>query len=109
MVLLPVASVEVLKEATPLLLTGTWARMLLPFWNVTMPVGVPVPGGTAATVAVKVTDCPMFEGLGVEASVVDEALACMYCTSDELPAPKLESPLYWTVMKCLSAASAELE
>src|SRR5215813_482840 len=107
MVLLPAASVEVLKEATPLLLRGTWAKTLLPCWKVTWPVGVPVPGGTAATVAVKVTDCPRADGLGVEASVVDEALAWIYWTNDELPALKLESPLYCTVMKCLSAVSVE--
>lgn len=74
-VLLPCARVDVLKEATPLLLRGTWAKTLLPCWKVTCPVGVPVPGGTAATVAVNVTDCPLFDGLGVDASAVDEALA----------------------------------
>ena len=104
----PVASVDVLKEATPLLLRGTWAKTLLPCWKVTCPVGVPVPGGTAATVAVKVTDCPMFDGLGVAASEVDDALAWTYWTNDELPALKLESPLYCTVMKCLSAVSVEV-
>src|SRR5215510_4574818 len=108
MVLLPSPNVEVLKEATPLLLRETWARMLLPCWKVTCPVGVPVPGGTAATVAVKVTDCPTLDGLGVELSVVDDALAWIYWTNDELPALKLESPLYCTVMKCLSAVSVEL-
>ena len=108
MVLLPVASVEVLKEAMPLLLRGTWAKMLLPCEKVTCPVGVPVPGATAATVAVTVTDCPTFDGLGVAATAVDEALAWIYWTNDELPALKLESPLYCTVMKCLSAVSAEL-
>lgn len=32
----------------------------------------------------------------------------MSCTSDELPALKLESPLYCAVMKCWSAVSDEL-
>ena len=108
MVLFPIANVDVLKEATPLLLRGTWARTLLPFWKVTCPLGVPVPGGTAATVAVKVTDCPRFDGLGVPVSDVDDALAWIYWTNDELPALKLESPLYCTVMKCLSAVKVEL-
>src|SRR5690242_19322629 len=98
MVLLPAVSVEVPKEAAPLPLRGTWASTLVPCAKVTMPVGVPVPGGTAATVAVNVTDCPLVEGLGVDASVVDEALAWMNCTSDELPGLKWESPLYWAVM-----------
>src|SRR5579872_153561 len=99
MVSLPVASADVLKAAAPLEFKGTWASTVLPCWNVTWPVGVPVPGGTAVSVAVKVTDCPPFEGLGVEASAVDDPLAWTVCTSDALPALKLESPLYCTVMK----------
>ena len=71
----PTGSAEVLKETTPLELTGACARMVLPCAKVTWPVGVPVAGGTAATVAVKVTDCPLLEGLGVEANVVDDAPA----------------------------------
>src|SRR5438034_1179095 len=55
MVLLPAGSADVVKEATPLPLSGTWASTLLPRWKVNMPVGTPVPGGTAATPAVKVT------------------------------------------------------
>src|SRR5207248_8833652 len=35
----------------------------LPSWNVTVPVGVPAPGATAATVAVKVTAWPVTAGL----------------------------------------------
>src|SRR5436309_10365752 len=108
MVLLPVGSADVLKEAAPLPLSGTWASTLLHRWKVTMPVGTPVPGGTDETVAVKVTGCPTFEGLGVEATIVDESLAWMNCTSDELPALKLTLPLYWAVMKCLSAVSPEV-
>ena len=108
MVSLPAASAEVLKAAAPLEFKGTWASTVLPCWKVTWPVGVPVPGGTAVSVAVKVTDCPIFDGLGVEASAVDDALVWMVCTNDELPALKLESPLYCTVMKCESAVSAEL-
>ena len=41
-----------------------------PSLKVTVPVAVPLPGGAAATVAVKVTDWPNFEGLTEEASVV---------------------------------------
>ena len=99
MVSLPAASAVVLKAAAPLEFKGTWASTVLPCWKVTWPVGVPVPGATAVSVAVKVTDCPIFEGFGVEASAVDDALVWMACTSDELPALKLESPLYFTVMK----------
>jgi hypothetical protein len=42
-------------------------------WNSTLPVGVPVPGATGATVAVKVTAEPNADGLalGLTAVVVD--------------------------------------
>ena len=38
--------------------------------NCTVPVGVPAPGATALTVAVKLTDWPKTEGLTEEATVV---------------------------------------
>ncbi|GAA5610954.1 hypothetical protein Spla01_02101 [Streptomyces platensis] len=38
--------------------------------KVTVPVGVPAPGATGATVAVKVTDCPTTDGSGDEMTVV---------------------------------------
>jgi hypothetical protein len=37
--------------------------------KVTVPVGVPEPGDAAATVAVKVTDCPKTLGLTLEVTV----------------------------------------
>ena len=40
--------------------------------KVTLPVGVPVPGETAATVAVNVTVCPGLAGLGEDVSVTVE-------------------------------------
>lgn len=51
----PTGSVEVLNETWPLELRGACAKTVLPCWKVTCPVGVPVAGGTAAAVAVKVT------------------------------------------------------
>ena len=44
--------------------------VVAPSRNVTVPVGVPVPGGTTATVAVNVTDCPNTDGLADDATVV---------------------------------------
>src|SRR5579862_5586322 len=64
MVSLPTGSADVLKETVPLLLSGAWVSTVLPCWKVTWPVGVPVAGGTAASVAVKVTDWSLLEGLG---------------------------------------------
>ena len=55
--------------------------------------GVPVPGGTAATVAVNVTDWPVVDGLGEAASDVVDPLAWTNCISAELPALKFASPL----------------
>jgi hypothetical protein len=71
----PPLKLEVLNEAMPLLLTGAWARTLAPSWKVTIPCGVPEPGGADATVAVNVTACPPFDGFGAEVSVVVDALA----------------------------------
>jgi hypothetical protein len=41
-----------------------------PSLNVTVPVAFPVPGATAVTVAVKVTDCPKDEGFTLETIAV---------------------------------------
>ena len=62
----------VLKVATPPD-SETVPMVLDPSLNTTEPVGVPAPGATAATVAVKVTLWPKLEGFGeaVRAVVVD--------------------------------------
>ena len=46
-----------------------------PFLKVTVPVGIPLPGELAATVAVNVTGWPKAEGLAEELKVVVEASA----------------------------------
>ena len=53
----PVASLAVVYEAAPLL-NVTVPSVVEPFMNVTEPVGVPLPGAFATTVAVNVTDWP---------------------------------------------------
>jgi hypothetical protein len=45
--------------------------LIVPLKKVTVPIGVPAPGETAATVAVKVTLCPDVDGLTDEVTVVD--------------------------------------
>ena len=58
-----------------------------------MPVGVPAPGATAATVAVKLTVCPKTEGLGLELTDVwlpDLPTACG--KAGEVPVVKFASP-----------------
>ena len=53
----PVASLAVLNAAVPLL-NVTVPSVVEPFMNVIEPVGVPLPGAFALTVAVNVTDWP---------------------------------------------------
>jgi len=65
----------VLKIAIPLALTGTCPITVVPSTKVTWPVGVPEPGGSAATVAVKETWWPGADGFAEEVSVVVDALA----------------------------------
>jgi hypothetical protein len=65
-----------------------------PSLKVTVPVGMPVPGAVAITVAVKVTACPKIEGLTDElTAVVVLALLTVCVKLDELLALKLPSPL----------------
>ena len=64
-----------LKVAVPPLSVPV-PRMVAPSSKVTLPVGVPVAGLMAVTVAVKVTDCPKTEGFNVLVSVVAELVTC---------------------------------
>jgi hypothetical protein len=73
------------------------ARVAVPFRKVTVPVGVPVAGGMAETVAVKVTDWPNSDGLRLETSPVAALLlltvwltACV--SGAEVALVKLELP-----------------
>ncbi len=66
---LPVASVEDVIVAWPALSVPV-PNVVAPSLNVTVPVGVPVPGATALTVAVSVIDWPNTDGLADEASAI---------------------------------------
>ena len=69
------------------------ARVVAPCVKVTVPVGVPAPGATAATVAVKVTTCPKTEGLAVELTVVlVESLLTTCGEPESVPEPVLKLP-----------------
>ncbi len=70
-VLLPTASEEIVNVpcAEPFRPTPD-ASVVLPWVKVTVPVAVPAPGLTAATVAVNVTAWPQTDGLTVEVTVV---------------------------------------
>jgi len=73
----------------PLSLTSP--MIVVPFLNVTVPVGVPLYCGT--TVALNITRCPTVEGFGDEASVVVLVARFTTCLSGgEVLAANLVSP-----------------
>jgi hypothetical protein len=71
-----------------------------PSRKLTVPVGVPAPGLTAATVAVSVTDCPKTDGLVLEMRlVVVLALLTTWLTAALVLVRKLVSPTYVAVIE----------
>ena len=73
-------------------LNVTVPKEVIPSKNSTVPVAVPAPGETAATVAVKVIDSPNTEGV-VEANVVVVlALLTTWLTAELVLVTKLELP-----------------
>src|SRR5689334_23370507 len=69
------------------------------FRKVTEPVGAPE--DTGVTVATNVTNCPSFEGLGDDRSVVVVAsLFTVWTTMEEVLLPCPASPLYFAVKLC---------
>ena len=92
MVWLPTASVEVANVALPELKAAV-ARVAAPSRKVTVPVGVPAPGETALTVAVKVTAWPNTDGFTDEVTVVElEALLTVWVMAAEVLLLKFVSP-----------------
>jgi hypothetical protein len=90
----PTLTAEVVVLAVPLLSNVTGCPIaVVPLKNVTVPVGVPVPGLAAVTVAFRVTDAPEADGLGttVTAEVV-LAFVTVTVTPVELLAAKVVSP-----------------
>ncbi|GAA5610950.1 hypothetical protein Spla01_02097 [Streptomyces platensis] len=61
--------------------------------NVTVPVGVPAPGATGATVAVKVTGSPTTDGSGDEETAVVVSARVTVWVSVPTDEVKLASPL----------------
>jgi hypothetical protein len=74
---LPTASVEVVSVALPDD-NSTAPSVAAPSKKVTVPVGVPDPGGTGLTVAVKVTDWPKTVGFADEATDVVVLLVLLF-------------------------------
>src|SRR6516225_2746819 len=101
MVWLPRARAEVVNVAWAAVMVTLAASVVAPSVKVTVPPGVPTPGATAATVAVKVTLWPNRDGLGEELTVVLlEALFTTWGLAESFPVElvKLLSPLYAAVM-----------
>jgi hypothetical protein len=89
---LPTASAEIANVALPALKLAV-PRVEAPSRKVTVPVGVPAPGETALTVAVKVTDWPNTVGFTELVTVVElfDLLTVWVTAAEVLPA-KLLSP-----------------
>jgi hypothetical protein len=66
----PSAKAEVVNTAFPLMRPPD-PSTVRPSLNVTVPVGVPLPGATTLTVAVNVTDWPNTDGLCEELTTVE--------------------------------------
>jgi hypothetical protein len=89
----PTPKALVLKLAWPLL-SGTLGCAALSIVKVIVPVGVPAPGATAATAALKVTDCPNTDGLTLEPKVITLlARFTVWLRLADALALKLASPL----------------
>jgi hypothetical protein len=81
----PDDSAEVVNVATPDPLRLTVPTPLPSTLNVTDPVGVPDPD---VTVAVNVTDCPAFDGFGLDDSAVVVPAATVWVTVFDVLAAK---------------------
>jgi len=100
---------EVDNVAMPPTPTVPVPRLVAPSKNVTVPDGLPAPGAIAATVAVKVTDCPNTDGFGAEVTlVVVLALLTTWLTVPELLPVKFVSPTYEATMGCVATAKVEV-
>ena len=89
---MPTDSDEVANVALPELKLAV-PSVAAPSRKVTVPVGVPVPGATALTVAVKVTDCPNTDGFTDEVTVVELLALFTVCgMAAEVLELKLASP-----------------
>ena len=89
----PAVRVEIESVAVPPLSVPV-PRVVEPSRKLTVPVGVPLPGATASTVAVKVTDSPKTEGFAYEVTLLVVAAWLTVCVrGPEVLLRKLPSPL----------------
>jgi hypothetical protein len=105
----PVGNIEVVMLPAPLESVAVPSNVD-PLMNSTVPVGVPVPGLTATTLAVSVTAWPNTGEVGedVRVEVVDACPTVTVVAVEVWPA-KLVSPEYWTVIEFAPSASVLVE
>jgi hypothetical protein len=106
----PTASVDVVKEAAPLVFSVAVPSEIVPSRKTTVPAGVPEL--EEVIVAVKVTGAPLdVEGAELSRAVVVAATAVEWMvsvTAAEVLAMKLESAPYAAVMECAPTVSVEV-
>ena len=104
----PSAKVEVANVATPAFSVPV-PSVVAPSLNVTVPVAVPLPGETAATVAVKVTDWPKTDGLAELVNVVVVFAWLTVCvTAEDVLVPNVfATPPYDAVRLCEPAVNED--
>ena len=91
---LPLFKFEIEKVACPDAFKVPEPSVLLPSLKVTVPAGTAVPGAPATTVAVNVTDWPLFDGLSEEITVVVVAsLFTVWVRFEEVLVLNVASPL----------------
>ena len=89
----PIDREKAINMAVPLVKAAGGPMLLPTSLNCTVPVGVPDPGGAAATVAVKVTAWPNDEGFAEEETLVELPSWFTVCIHAGLVLPaKLPSP-----------------
>lgn len=89
------------NDAAPLPSSVREPMLFAPSMKLTVPVGTPAAGATAATVAVKVTDWPNTDGFTEETAMVVVLPGLTTCaTALEVLAVKLVSPPYTALMEC---------
>ena len=88
----PTARSDVAQVATPPASGCAAQSVVAPSVNVTVPVGTPVAGAIAETVAVKVTASPVRAGAGADATVTATAPASISSAAAPLEPAKLASP-----------------
>jgi len=94
----------------PFVVSDDVPKVFAPSRNVTVPVGVPLPGATLATIAVKVTDWPTSEGLADELTVVEVLLAATVCvTAEDVLTPSVELPPYIAVIEWVPTVNVDDE